>query len=479
MFDDEELDGEEMEGETMGMSSEAIAAAMRAAEQLAVYVAEGGAPVETMAIKQNESNRKFWWLYETASTPYRHYSAKVCELSDGAVKPQHPVLVLQGHSTDCTPSHAPPSSSESAAATTDPPPKKRRSRWGVSGQDSSHSTASPMSSVPAPSASSSETSMAALAAFAPPHHSLGTSDHVHSSAAAATSFSSKAAPPPTSYSSSSSRSSGHRGSGGGRGDRPNTKQAVAIIAARVAASQAALAERVKQEKQAEEEAYNSLYPQGPEATDQTALQQQLEEQRYLNSLVERYKEATASAAAAAATSSSSGSRKGKKRRNKHEYDSDEDTEGGTWEHKKRREEMEKTADKAWTLTLQGRGKHHIADFMPKEEMEKFFAKVKAIKEGAPFDFSDYSEHRITAENLGYQLLQSAGWEEGQGLGSVGQGIKNPINTGKTSFDQSGVGAEQPSEVTVNDDEYDLYRKRMMMAYKFRPNPLNNPRRPYY
>ena len=36
------------------------AAAMRSAEQLAVYVAEGGKPVETMAIKQNQSNTNFW-----------------------------------------------------------------------------------------------------------------------------------------------------------------------------------------------------------------------------------------------------------------------------------------------------------------------------------------------------------------------------------------------------------------------------------
>lgn len=35
----------------------------------------------------------------------------------------------------------------------------------------------------------------------------------------------------------------------------------------------------------------------------------------------------------------------KKRKHKYEYDSDEETEGGTWEHKKRREEMEKTAGK--------------------------------------------------------------------------------------------------------------------------------------
>ena len=43
--------------------------------------------------------------------------------------------------------------------------------------------------------------------------------------------------------------------------------------------------------------------------------------------------------------------------------------------------------------------------------------------------------------------------------------------GKTSFDQSGVGAELPAEVKKEDDEFDLYRKRMMLAYRFRPNPL--------
>ena len=43
--------------------------------------------------------------------------------------------------------------------------------------------------------------------------------------------------------------------------------------------------------------------------------------------------------------------------------------------------------------------------------------------------------------------------------------------GKVSFDQSGVGAEKVSEVKKEDDDFDLYRKRMMLAYKFRPNPL--------
>ena len=43
--------------------------------------------------------------------------------------------------------------------------------------------------------------------------------------------------------------------------------------------------------------------------------------------------------------------------------------------------------------------------------------------------------------------------------------------GKRSFDQSGVGATAPAEVKKEDDEFDLYRKRMMLAYRFRPNPL--------
>lgn len=74
---------------------------------------------------------------------------------------------------------------------------------------------------------------------------------------------------------------------------------------------------------------------------------------------------------------------------------------------------------------------------------------------------------------------------------------------------AGLGIDRPAELSKNDDEYDAYRKRMMLAYRFRPNPLvklllkllgfktifssltlfkcnlfllfpqNNPRRPYY
>eukprot|EP00618_Florenciella_parvula_P030807 CAMPEP_0119495714 /NCGR_PEP_ID=MMETSP1344-20130328/19256_1 /TAXON_ID=236787 /ORGANISM="Florenciella parvula, Strain CCMP2471" /LENGTH=52 /DNA_ID=CAMNT_0007531319 /DNA_START=7 /DNA_END=165 /DNA_ORIENTATION=+ len=44
---------------------------------------------------------------------------------------------------------------------------------------------------------------------------------------------------------------------------------------------------------------------------------------------------------------------------------------------------------------------------------------------------------------------------------------------------TGVGVAATHEVDKMDDDVEQYRKRMMLAYRFRPNPLNNPRRAYY
>lgn len=38
-------------------------------------------------------------------------------------------------------------------------------------------------------------------------------------------------------------------------------------------------------------------------------------------------------------------------------------------------------------------------------------------------------------------------------------------------EHQGLGANAAEEPNENDDEYDAYRKRMMLAYRFRPNPL--------
>ena len=43
--------------------------------------------------------------------------------------------------------------------------------------------------------------------------------------------------------------------------------------------------------------------------------------------------------------------------------------------------------------------------------------------------------------------------------------------GQTSLDGAGVGMDKPSNLTAEDDEFEAYRKRMMLAYRFRPNPL--------
>lgn len=45
--------------------------------------------------------------------------------------------------------------------------------------------------------------------------------------------------------------------------------------------------------------------------------------------------------------------------------------GGTWEHKLRVKEMSATKDWADELTKQSRGKHHLGDFLPPDELEKF------------------------------------------------------------------------------------------------------------
>ena len=45
-------------------------------------------------------------------------------------------------------------------------------------------------------------------------------------------------------------------------------------------------------------------------------------------------------------------------------------------------------------------------------------------------------------------------------------------------------ARRASDLTLpylirDDDDFTKFRKKNMLAYRFRPNPLNNPRRAYY
>ncbi|KAL6658829.1 hypothetical protein ACP70R_002869 [Stipagrostis hirtigluma subsp. patula] len=131
-------------------------------------------------------------------------------------------------------------------------------------------------------------------------------------------------------------------------------------------------------------------------------------------------------------------------------------------------------------SLQGPPKkgHHMGDFIPQEELEKFMARCndaaaqKATKEAA-------EKAKIQADNIGHKLLSKMGWREGEGLGSERRGRADPIMAGGVKQDHLGVGAVQPGEVSAEDDIYEQYKKRMMLGYRYRPNPLNNPRKQYY
>jgi len=49
---------------------------------------------------------------------------------------------------------------------------------------------------------------------------------------------------------------------------------------------------------------------------------------------------------------------------------------GTWEHRARQAEMAKTEKEAAKMTEDAEGKHHIGDFLPPEELNKFMNKYK-------------------------------------------------------------------------------------------------------
>ncbi|XP_026413052.1 SURP and G-patch domain-containing protein 1-like protein isoform X1 [Papaver somniferum] len=126
----------------------------------------------------------------------------------------------------------------------------------------------------------------------------------------------------------------------------------------------------------------------------------------------------------------------------------------------------------------GKKGHHMGDYIPQEELEKFMASCndaaaqKAAKEAA-------ERSKIQADNVGHKLLSKMGWKEGEGLGSSKSGRADPVSAGNVKLNNLGVGAVKPDEVKPEDDIYEQYKKRMMLGYRHRPNPLNNPRKQYY
>lgn len=122
--------------------------------------------------------------------------------------------------------------------------------------------------------------------------------------------------------------------------------------------------------------------------------------------------------------------------------------------------------------------HHMGDYIPPEELEKFLAKCNdAVAQKVSKEVAERA--KIQSDNVGHKLLSKMGWKEGEGLGSGKSGRADPVQAGAVKLNNLGVGAEQPGEVSAEDDIYEQYKKRMMLGYRFRPNPLNNPRKAYY
>eukprot|EP00919_Chromeraceae_sp_WS-2016_P035135 GHVR01083327.1.p1 GENE.GHVR01083327.1~~GHVR01083327.1.p1 ORF type:complete len:183 (-),score=51.82 GHVR01083327.1:337-885(-) len=140
--------------------------------------------------------------------------------------------------------------------------------------------------------------------------------------------------------------------------------------------------------------------------------------------------------------------------------------------------MLKTAGLAASITSMNKNKTKINDYLPASVEAALLAKREAIKNdivGAhDMDIVDTKGARICSKNKGFKMLQKMGWSEGKGLGTQETGVIEPIK----AVNKTVIGVQETHEPSRNDDHFAAFRKRNMLAYRFRPNPYNNPRRGY-
>eukprot|EP00955_Chlamydomonas_euryale_P118482 366546-Chlamydomonas_euryale.AAC.15 len=122
--------------------------------------------------------------------------------------------------------------------------------------------------------------------------------------------------------------------------------------------------------------------------------------------------------------------------------------------------------------------HHMGDFIPEEELQKVLAKGGDKHAQAAAEVLE-KKNAIKSDNIGHKLLSKMGWKEGEAVGASGTGITAPIKDAGGPRDSRGLGTEMHGEIKEDDDPFEQYRKRMMLGYKYRPNPLGNPRKAYY
>uniref|UniRef100_K3WRV8 Uncharacterized protein n=1 Tax=Globisporangium ultimum (strain ATCC 200006 / CBS 805.95 / DAOM BR144) TaxID=431595 RepID=K3WRV8_GLOUD len=134
---------------------------------------------------------------------------------------------------------------------------------------------------------------------------------------------------------------------------------------------------------------------------------------------------------------------------------------GTLEHRRRAREMLETLQTADALTTHAEGKHHLGDFLPQTELDKFMKEAQVLT----------SKNKL---GLGNKAQLTDQQQAGSSSAAVSSGNRTaPAASASSSISTTsrGLGHESTGQLQEDDDEFDQYRKRMMLAYRFRPNPL--------
>jgi len=103
----------------------------------------------------------------------------------------------------------------------------------------------------------------------------------------------------------------------------------------------------------------------------------------------------------------------------------------------------------------GQRGHHMDQFIPEHERVRMMAAAGDPASRAAIEAKQAIEARL----------------HGGGGGAGGLGY-NPL-------ERKGLGASDPTAPSSQDDIYEQYKKRMSTGYRYRPNPLGNPRKQYY
>ncbi|XP_013912243.1 PREDICTED: SURP and G-patch domain-containing protein 2 [Thamnophis sirtalis] len=72
---------------------------------------------------------------------------------------------------------------------------------------------------------------------------------------------------------------------------------------------------------------------------------------------------------------------------------------------------------------------------------------------------EFYNKKLNEKNIGFQILQRMGWQEGRGLGLHGKGIQEPVDVGSTSAGE-GLGVAGKNK----EDTFATFRQRMIQMY---------------